>query len=112
MASYPSAKVHRPSRRKLGRGQHTQLPQANLVVTDTADTATLTFDRPVIVNGVIPLNVTGGVTLTTQTIVSQTVVHQLYSGPLTTLQYSFPANDPSVANMQGGGCAGAAGTFS
>lgn len=112
MASYPGAKVHRPSRRKLGRGQHTQLPPATAVVTSTSDTATITFSVPVIVNGTISMNVSGGLTLVSQTQVSPTVVTQLFSGPLTTLTYSIAANDPSISTYQGGGFAGVAGTFS
>jgi hypothetical protein len=106
-----TAKVHRTSRRKLGRGQHTQLPSVNITVTDSSDTATLTFDRPVVINGTIPLTVSGSVNLVTQTVVSPTVVTMLYSGPLTTLTYSLAADVPEIATFQGGTNAAVSGTF-
>lgn len=112
MASYPGSKVHRPSRRKLGRGQHTQVPAVTITVTDTADTATLTFSQAVVINGNIPMNVSGGRTLVTQTVVSPTVVTQLYSGTLTTQTYSIPAATPQIATFQGGANLPVAGTFS
>jgi hypothetical protein len=111
-ATFPTAKKHRTSTRKLGKGQHTQLPPATVLVTDSASTATLTFSVPIVVNGNIPMNVSGGLTLVTQTVVSPTVVTQLYSGALTTKTWSIPANTPQIATMQGGGFAGASGTFS
>lgn len=111
MATFPTAKKHRASRRKLGRGQHVQLPPATAVITSATDTATITFNVPVVVNGTIPMNVSGGLTLTSQTVVSPTVVTQLYSGALATKTYSIPANAPEIATMQGGGFAGASGTF-
>ena len=111
MASFPGAKVHRVSRRKLGRGQHVQVPAATVVVTSAADTATLTFNQPVVVSGAVNLNVSGGVTVVSQTIVSSTVVQILYSGPLTTLTWSIGGSEP-VATFAGGGLAPASGTFS
>lgn len=112
MASFPSAKVHRTSRRKLGRGQHVQLPQVTCVVTDSSDTATLTFSAPVIVNGSLDLGVTG-LMLVSQTQVSATVWQLLYSGPLTTVTYAgIPVGSPIVKSFQGGAFAGIpAGTF-
>ena len=111
-ASYPGAKVHRPSRRKLGRGQFVQPTPATVAVTSAADTATLTFSVPVVVNGNIPMTVSGGRTLTTQTVVSPTVVTQLFSGTLTTQTWSIPAGIQQVKTYQGGQLAPASGTFS
>lgn len=99
------------NRRKLGRGQHPALPGTTVVVTDTMDTATLTFAAPVVVSGPINLAVTGGVTPVTQTTVSPTVVTILYSGPLTTLHWTFSSDEP-VRTYQGGQVAAATGTFS
>lgn len=112
MASYPGSKVHRPSRRNLGRGQHVQLPSADVVVTSAMATATLTFSVPIIANGSIPLNVTGGLTLVSQEQTAPNVVVQVYSGALSGEDYSYPGNDQTVRTFQGGGCNPAAGTFS
>lgn len=111
-ASYPTAKVHRPSRRKLGRGQYVQPPPVTVVLTSTADTATMTFSQPVVVNGTIAMTVSGGRTLVTQTVVSPTVVTQLFSGTLTTQTWSIPAGQQTVKTFQGGQLAPASGTFS
>ena len=111
MASFPSAKVHRVSRTKLGKGQHVQIPFVTVTVTAATNTATLTFSGPVVVDGNIPLVVAGGVTLVSQTQVSPTVFHQLFSGPLTGLAWSIAGGVPEVATFQGGGLAPASGTF-
>lgn len=109
MASYPSAKVHRASRRKLGRGQHVQLPIATVAVTGASDTATFTFSQPVIVNG--PLAVAlSGLTIVSQTVVSSTVVNVLYSGAVSGKTWTFSSTEP-VATYQGGSVAPATGTF-
>lgn len=110
--AYPGPKVHRVNRRKLGRGQYPTTNGISVVVTDSGSTATLTFSRPVVVTGIIPANVSGGLTVTTQTIVSPTVVTQLYSAALTTHTYSIPAGAANVSSYQGGQLIGAAGTFS
>lgn len=111
MATFPSSKVHRVSRRKLGRGQHTQLAPVTVVVTDTGDVATLTFSNPIVVNGTIPMNVSGGLTLVSQVVVSPTVVTQTYSGALTTKTYSIPVGSPTITGTQGQSFAGVSGTF-
>lgn len=110
--AYPGSKVHRVSRRKLGRGQYPTSNGVTVVVTDTGSTATLTFARPVVVTGNIPMTVSGGTTLTSQTIVSPTVVTQVYSSALTTKTYNLPSGAANVATYQGGQVIGAAGTFS
>ena len=111
MPSYPSTKVHRVNRKKLGRGQFTQIAAATFAMTSTGDTATLTFDVPVIVEDTIPLAVSGGVTLVSQTVVSATVVRQLFSGPLAGLTWSVAGGTGQVATFQGGGLASSSGTF-
>jgi hypothetical protein len=110
MASYPTPKVHRRSRRKLGRGQYPAIPAANPTVTGAGSTVTVTYDQPVIVSGPIGLTV-GALTNTTQTVVSPTVVTVLLSGPLTGLDWSLAANPSTVATSAGGGVAGASGSF-
>lgn len=111
MASYPGAKVKRPNRLKLGRGQSTPKAPAHITVTGSASTMHLAFDVPVVVNGPI------AVTVATRTIVSQTVVDSqhvdvLMSGTVTGLAYTVPAAQMAIATFQGGTNAAAAGTFS
>jgi hypothetical protein len=110
MASYPGPKVHRVNRRKLGRGQFPSATGVAVTITASGSTATLTFARPVVVTGPIPLTV-GGVTPVSQTIVSPTVVTITYSGTITSATYSLPAGAVNVATYQGGQVFGAAGTF-
>ena len=111
MASFPGSKVHRRGRRSLGRGQYVQVPQATVVITDSTNTAVLTFSVPVVVSGIIPLTISGGVSFVSQTIVSATVVHQLWDGALAGLDFDLPEGVAEVATFQGGGEAGASGTF-
>jgi hypothetical protein len=110
--AYPGPKVHRVSRRKLGRGQYPTSNGVSVVVTDSGSTATLTFSRPVVVTGTIPVTVAGGPTFVSQTVVSPTVVTQTFSAALTTHTYSIPSGAANVATYQGGQLIGAAGTFS
>lgn len=107
---YPTANVHRRSRRKLGRGQFGTALGVAVTVTASASTATLTFARPVVVTGTIPMTVATR-TISSQTIVSPTVVTILFSGALTTLAWTVPAGAANVATYQGGPVLGAAGTF-
>jgi hypothetical protein len=110
MPSYPSAKVHRVSRRQLGRGQHVQLPQAAIVATVATVTVTLTFSVPVIVSGRIGyVGNTGPVLTQTQT--SPTVVALTFAATQAAATYSIAANDPAIKTFQGGGNAAVSGTF-
>lgn len=110
--AFPTANVHRRSRRKLGRGQFPTTSSLAVAVTSTGTTnVTLTFARPVVVRG----NLTN--TVATRTLVSQaqtgpTVVTQVWSGNVTALAFVVPANMPNLSGVQGGSNAGASGTFS
>ena len=112
MASYPGPKVHRVNRRKLGKGQYPTPAPVSVVVTDAGSTATLTFSSAVVVTGTIGLNVSGGLTLTSQTQTSANVVQQVYSAALSAKTWSIPANAPNVQSTFGGKLAPASGTFS
>lgn len=107
---FPGAKVHRVNRRKLGRGQATTALGVAATVTGSGSTVTITFARPVVVTGVIPLTV-ATLTLTTQTIVSPTVVTQLMSGAVATHAWTLPAGANNVSTYQGGPVLGSTGTF-
>lgn len=111
MASFPGAKVHRSSRRQLGRGQAVQAPAATVAGSASTVTVTLTFNVPVVVSGIIPLTHSGVQTLVSQTVISPTVVHQLYSATMAAATWAIAANPSTVRTMQGGGVAAASGTF-
>lgn len=110
--AYPGPKVHRPSRRKLGRGQYPQTADATVTVTaHTTTSADLTFNEPMVIAG--PVNFTvATLTPVAQTIISPTVVRFDYgSGTVATKTWTFPASQPNLATPQGGGVVGSAGTF-
>lgn len=107
---YPGPNVHRPSRRKLGRGQYPTQTGVSVVATGAASIATLTFARPVVVTGLPPIQVA---TLTPVSWVqsSPTVVAITMSGAVSTHAYTIPAGLANVATYQGGPVLGTTGTF-
>lgn len=108
---FPGSNVHRVSRRKLGRGQFPAATGVVCTVTSSGTTnATLTFARPVVVTGNIPMTV-ATLTLVSQTIVSPTVVTQVWSGNVATHAWNLPAGAANVTTQQGGPVLGSAGTF-
>lgn len=112
--AFPTAKVHRVSRRRLGRGQQSVASQGNSVavaMTDAVAVLTLTFAKPVIVSGTIPVTVAGGPTFVSQTVVSPTVVTQTWSATLVGHLVTLPGNAANVATYQGGGTIGTSATF-
>lgn len=110
MASYPSAKVHRVSRRKLGRGQHVQLPSATVTGAAATVTVTLTFSVPVVVGGPIPLVLGTPQTPVSQIQTSPTTVQIVYPLTVAGETWSIGSGAP-VSTFQGGGLAPASGTF-
>lgn len=108
--AYPGPKVHRVSRRKLGRGQSNSAVGVAVAVTGTSSTVTLTFARPVVVSGPIPFTI-AVVTAVTQTVVSPTVVTILMSGAVTGHAWTLPSGAANVASYQGGAVYGTSGTF-
>lgn len=112
--AYPGPKVHRTSRRKLGRGQYPTAGGANSVgciLTTTGTTnLTMTFNKPVIVTGTIPVT-SPGLTIVSQTIVSSTVVTQVWSASIAAATMTLPGNAANVASYQGGGVTGSVVTF-
>lgn len=108
--AFPGPKVHRRNRRKLGRGQFPTAAGVTVTITGSASTVTMTFARPVVVTGIIPLTV-ASLTLVTQTVVSPTVVTQLMSGTVATHAYNLPAGAANVLTQQGGPVSGTSGTF-
>jgi hypothetical protein len=109
--NFPSQRVHRASRRKLGRGQFPNSLGCTVTLTTTGTTnLTMTFSRPVVVTGIIPTT-SSGLTIISQTIVSPTVVTQVYSATIAAATVVFPANAANVTTQQGGGVAGNQITF-
>lgn len=108
--SFPSAKVHRVSRRQLGRGQHVQQPAVVAVPVATTTTVVITFGVPVVVSGTINLHLSGSHTLVSQTVNSPTQVTQVYSATVVGSTWSLNGSEP-VSTFQGGAVAPAGGTF-
>lgn len=111
--AFPGPKVHRVSRRKLGRGQSVVSSSGNsvnCVLTVVTTTLTMTFAKPVVVSGIIPVT-SAGLTLVSQTVVSSTVVTQVWSATLATATVVLPGNAANVATYQGGGTVGQTITF-
>lgn len=109
--AYPGAKVHRTNRRKLGRGQYPSSLGTTAVLTNpSADVITITFARPVVVTGTIPLTSSTGV-FVSQTVTSPTVVSQTWSTSQAAATVSLPNNPANVTTQQGGGVAGTSITF-
>lgn len=108
---YPSANVHRRSRRTLGRGQTPPTATVGVVASSTGTTnVTLTFARPVVVRGNLS-NTVATRTLVSQTMTAPNVVTQVWSGNVAALAYTVPYGMPNLSGQQGGTNAGAAGTF-
>jgi hypothetical protein len=109
---YPGAKVHRVSRRHLGRGQSAQ--QGNSVTcvltNPSADVITMTFNKPVTVSGTIPLASSTGA-FVSQTVTSSTVVSQTWTVSQAAATVTLPGNAANVASYQGGGVVGTSITF-
>lgn len=109
--AYPAQNKHRPSRRKLGRGQ-VALPAGVIATVTTTGTTnvTVTFAAPVIVTGNLPLTVSG-LTIVSQTIVSPTVVTLVMSGNVAGKTWVLQAAQQNCATYQGGPLLGCSGTF-
>ena len=107
MASFPTAKVHRVARDKLGRGQYVQRTNATVTLSSGSGTAsvTLTFDQAVIINGGIPLTFSeGSKVLVSQSVTAPNVVVQVYSPAIDSTDITYAGNEPSVRTKQGAGC--------
>jgi len=108
--SFPTNNVHRRNRRALGKGQSVSAPTVATTVTGAGSTVTLTFASPINVAGILPVTV-ATLALTTQTVVSPTVVTQLMSGALATHAWNVPSPLPNASTYNGGAVVGGSGTF-
>lgn len=111
MATYPTANVKRTNRRNLGRAQSVQHPPAGVTITSSTTSITATFSVPVVVNSTIPITISGGITVLSQTQTSSTVIVLTASAAVATHTYALAANCGAISTFQGGGNAAAAGTF-
>ena len=103
MASYPGSKVHRVSRRKLGKGQSAQRPSVTLTPTVSTVTVTLTGNVPFIVSGPIPLVTSGGGPIVSQVQTSPTTVNVVFTSTQAAATVSLVANCGAIQTLQGGG---------
>jgi hypothetical protein len=110
MASYPSGKVHRVNRRKLGRGQYPTAQAVTVTAAGSGSTVVLTFSRPVVVSGPVSLTV-ATLTYVSQVINSPTQVTVTMSGTVATHAYTIAGPQPYVTAANGGTVAGTSGTF-
>ena len=110
MASYPGAKVHRPNRRKLGRGQTVQQPQATISATATTVTVTFTLSVPCVISGIVPVTTSNGA-FVSQTVLSPTQFQQVFSLTQAAATVSIPNNCGQITTRQGGGNAAFSTTF-
>lgn len=109
--SYPTAKVHRVNRRKLGRGQYPNAGVVTATLTNpTANVVELTFSLPVVVTGTIPLTTSVGV-FVSQQVSSGTQVLQTFNTSQAAATVSLPSGAANVATYQGGKVAGTTITF-
>lgn len=111
MASFPGSKVHRVSRRRLGRGQSVQAAAVVVSVAPSANTMQLTFNTPCVVSGPIVATVATR-TIVSQTIVSPTRVDILFSDTVASKAWTVNGPASPVRSYQGGQLASASGTFS
>jgi hypothetical protein len=110
VASFPNSKVHRSSRRKLGKNQHVQVPAAVITPTVATTVITLTFSLPMVISGTLPVTSNTG-TFVSQAVVSSTVVTQTWSVSQASAEVAMAANPPTARTNQGGGVAAFAITF-
>jgi len=106
---FPFSKVHRVSRRKLGRGQVPSRAAVTVSATALGSVATLTFSVPVVVSGPVDLGVPG-VTFVSQNQSSSTVLAITYSGAITGKDWAIDPSAP-VLSFEGGAVAPNGGTF-
>ena len=112
MSGRSKATRRRPSRRKLGKGQHVQLPKVKAAHSVSGSVLTVNFDQPAVVSGSLDPGVQGA-NLVSQEQVDSNTWNLTYDTDLSGLEYAgVPEDDSSVNAFNGGGFAGVdAGTF-
>lgn len=101
MSTFPTPKVHRPARNKLGRGQHIQHNLVTATVVASGDTFTLTFSSSVVVSGDLDI-VPNGRTLVSQAQTLSNTVVLTYNGTVSGIGYAgLPPLFPGVVSNLG-----------
>lgn len=108
--SFPTAKVHRVNRKKLGRNQYPRAAPVAFTPVPSGSTVTLLFTGSVVITGNVPFTVAGK-TFVSQTINSPTSVTITFSGAVTGDAWSMPTPETAIKSYQGGPVLGASGTF-
>ena len=109
MASYPGAKVHRVSRRHLGRGQFPAISAPTIAVTNPSSLILqIVSNVPVVWGSAIPATAVGA-TIVSQAIISQTEVQITFSGSIAAAAWTVPSGAGTAYN--GAPTPAASGTF-
>lgn len=111
--AFPGPKVHRVSRRKLGRGQMTSPVVAMVTPTAATDVATLVFSQPVIwsMPGTVPTFFTcTGIAAVSAVQTSSTQIAITFAASVAAAAYKF-VQDVTITQANGGAIAPASGTF-
>lgn len=111
MATYPTSKVHRPSRRTVGKGQGSTIANVNATLTNpSANVVQLAFSSPVVVTGIIPLTTSAGA-FVSQAIINSSTVQQTFTVSQATATVALPSGAANVSTYQGNKVNGTAITF-
>lgn len=111
MATYPTGKVHRPSRRAVGKGQSSNRGNVNVVMTNpSANVVQLAFSSPVVVTGTIPLTTSAGA-FVSQAVINSSTVQQTFTVSQATATVALPSGAANVATYQGNKVNGTSITF-
>jgi hypothetical protein len=109
MASYPGAKVHRHSRRNLGRGQTPVVSPVSITVTNSsADVMQIVSSAPVVWQKSIAATAVGA-TIVSQAVISTTEVQITFSGSIAAAAWTVP--QAAGTSYYGGQTPAASGTF-
>jgi hypothetical protein len=108
--AYPGPKVHRVSRRKLGRGQYPNSVQVTVTAATTTPNVTLTFSSPVVFRNANGFAISGQ-TIVSASQTSPTTVEIVMSGTTTSAAYTFNGSSGGISSASGGAINSIAGTF-
>ncbi len=110
MASYPTSKVHRVNRRKLGKGQRAHTPPGIATVTNTVAVVHLAFNVPVVISGPVPITV-ATLTYLSQNVVDNQHVDVTFNATTVSHAWALTGGGSTIQTYQGGTVASASGTF-
>lgn len=108
--SYPTDRIHRRPRGKMGRGQYPRPVPITATATPNATHVTLEFSGSVISTGPTGFTVASR-SLVSQVLDNATHITLIFSAPVETLQYDFPGDNPYLRSVTGAQIIGMSGTF-